>query len=160
MKSGRAMAFVFACLANIAPLRSESFTSLAGVILDASASSVPGALITVVNEDSGFRRATLSETDGGYVVSSLEPGSYKITVRKAGFRTVIRFGVKLNGGQPARVDFRLAVGSILESITVQGSAPLLDSEDASVGTLVGHDEEEHLPWWSHRRPMAKRASSQ
>jgi hypothetical protein len=145
MNFGRTMALALACLASIAPLRSENFTSLAGVILDASASSVPGALITVVNEDSGFRRAALSETDGGYVVSSLEPGSYKITVRKAGFRTVIRFGVKLTAGQPARVDFRLAVGSILESITVEGSAPVLDSEDASVGTMVGRDEEEHLP---------------
>jgi hypothetical protein len=145
MKFGRTMALAFACLASIAPLRSETFTNLSGVIVDASASSVPGALVTVVNEDSGFRRVTLSETDGGYVVPSLEPGSYKITVRKAGFRTMIRFGVKLTSGRPARLDFRMAVGSILESITVEGSAPLLDSEDASVGTLVSHDEEEHLP---------------
>lgn len=145
MNFGRAMAFAAACLAGIAPLRSENVTSLTGVILDASASSVPGASITVVNEDSGFRWNTQSETDGGYVVPSLGPGSYKITVRKAGFRTVIRFGVKLSAGQPARVDFRLAVGSILESITVEGSAPLLNSEDASVGTVAGRDEEEHLP---------------
>jgi hypothetical protein len=145
MNFGRSKAFAFACLASIGLLRSENFTNLSGVIVDASASSVPGALVTVTNEDTGFRRVTLSESDGCYVVSSLEPGSYKITVRKSGFRTVIRFGVKLTADQPARVDFRLAVGSILESITVEGTAPLLDSEDASVGTVIGHDEEEHLP---------------
>ena len=100
-------------------------------------SSVPGAMVTVVNEDTGFRRVTLSQPDGGYSVSSLQPGVYKITVRKAGFRTVIRFGVKLSQAQPARADFGLVVGSVQETITVDGAAPLFNSEDASVGTLVG-----------------------
>ena len=69
--------------------------------------------------------------------ASLQPGVYKITVRKAGFRTMIRFGVKSMKSQPARLDFKLAVGSMQETITVEGSPPLLNSEDASVGTLVG-----------------------
>jgi hypothetical protein len=99
----------------------------------------------VVNEDTGFRRLTQSHPDGGYVVSSLQPGLYKITVRKEGFRTAIRFGVKLNPSQPSRVDFKLVVGSVQETVTVEGSTPLLNTEDASVGTLVGRDEIERLP---------------
>ena len=73
------------------------------------------------------------------------PGVYKITVRKDGFRTLIRFGVKLSPSQPARADFKLVVGSVQETITVEGSTPLLHGEDASVGTLVGRDEIERLP---------------
>src|SRR5579863_9311185 len=145
MNRGRTLALAVVCLAGCALLRSETYATVSGVILDASASSVPGALVTIVNEDSGFRWGALSEPDGGYSVSPLQPGLYKITVRKPGFRTVIRFGVKLSPAQATRVDFRLAIGSVLESITVEGSAPLLNAEDASVGTLLGREEEEHLP---------------
>src|SRR5207237_377933 len=80
-----------------------------------------------------------------YVVSSLQPGVYKITVRKWGFRTVIRFGVDLNPSQPARVDFKLVVGSVQETITVEGAQPLLNREDASVGALISRNEIERLP---------------
>src|SRR5213593_3652838 len=145
MNSGRVQALVLACLAGVAPLRAQNYTHVSGVILDASSSSVPGATVTVVNEDTGFRRLTISQPDGSYVVSPLQPGVYKITVRKSGFRTVIRFGVRLSPSQPARADFRLVVGSVQETITVEGSAPLLNSEDASVATLAGRDEIESLP---------------
>ena len=132
------------CLA-VAPLRAQNYTLIAGIIQDSSGASTPDAMVSVVNEDTGFRRVTQSRSDGGYVVSSLQPGAYKVTVRKEGFRTAIRFGVKLNPAQPSRVDFRLVVGSVQETVTVEGSTPLLNSEDASVGTLAGRDEIERLP---------------
>src|SRR6266581_4655166 len=140
MTSGRVRTLFLACLAGIASLRAQNYTHVSGLVLDASSSSVPGATVTVVNEDTGFRRVALSQPDGSYVVSSLQPGVYKITVRKSGFRTAIRFGVKLSPSQPARADFRLVVGSVQETITVEGSAPLLNSEDPSVATLAGRDE--------------------
>src|SRR5438874_384122 len=103
---------ILACIASTAPLPAQSYTHLAGVIRDPSGAAVPGASVTVVNEDTGFRRLTSSYSDGSYAVVSLEPGIYKITVRTAGFRTLIRLGVRLGVGQPARVDFRLPLGSM------------------------------------------------
>ncbi len=64
-----------------APLGAQQYTHLSGLILDASDSAVPDALVTIVNEDTGFRRITESRPDGGYVFTSLESGIYKITVR-------------------------------------------------------------------------------
>ena len=133
------------CLACLAPLYAQNYTLVTGIIQDASGASAPGALVSVVNEDTGFRRVTQSLSDGAYVVSSLQPGSYKIAVRKEGFRTAIRFGVKLNPSQSSRVDFKLIVGSVQETVTVEGSTPFFNTEDASVGTLVGRDEIERLP---------------
>ena len=123
MKSGRFPASVLICLALLAPLRAQNYTYVLGLIRDPSGASAPDAAITVVNEDTGFRRTTQSRPDGGYVVSSLQPGVYKITVRKTGFRTAIRFGVKLNPSQPARVDFKLVVGSVQETVTVKSATP-------------------------------------
>src|SRR5262249_51137977 len=80
-----------------------------------------------------------------YTVSSLLPGAYKITVRKPGFRTLIRFGVKLSPAQPTRADFSLVIGNVQETITVDGSAELWRAEDASVGVLVGRNEIDKLP---------------
>jgi hypothetical protein len=143
---GRALALFFFYLVILARSSSaQSYSHLSGVILDASLASVPGALVTVVNEDTGLRRVTTSQPDGSYAVSSLQPGVYKITVRTPGFRTMIRFGVKLTESQPARVDFKLVIGSVQETITVEGSAPLFNTEQASVETVVGRDEVDHLP---------------
>src|SRR6202049_3678993 len=111
----------------------NTYSHIAVVILYSSRASVPSALVTVVNEDSGLRRVATSQADGGYAVSSLQPGIYKITVRKPGFRTIIRCGVVLTESKPARVDFKLVIGSVQETITVEGSAPLFNTEEASVG---------------------------
>ncbi|HEY1338297.1 MAG TPA: TonB-dependent receptor, partial [Bryobacteraceae bacterium] len=94
---------------------------------------------------SGFRRTAESEITGDYSVGALEPGVYKITVRKEGFRTVIRFGVKVGLAVAARVDFTLPVGSMQESITVVGDAPLLDRADAATGGQFEAGEIERLP---------------
>jgi hypothetical protein len=142
---GRFPALVLAVFTAALPLLADNYSHVSGLIVDPSAASVPGATVTVVNEDTGLRRVTQSQSDGGYIVSSLQPGVYKITVRKPGFRTMIRFGVKLTESQPARADFKLVVGSLQETVTVEGSAPLLSSDDVSVSTLVNRDEIEHLP---------------
>ncbi|MBL8178571.1 MAG: TonB-dependent receptor [Bryobacterales bacterium] len=118
---------------------------MSGLILDPSAAAVRDASVTVVSEDNGFRRSAVSQSDGSYVVASLQPGLYKMTVRKEGFRTIIRFGVKLDVAQPARVDFQLELGSIQDAITVEGAAPLLNTDDASVGTLVERKWMERMP---------------
>ena len=145
MISTRLLAALLVCLAGGGALRAQQYTHISGVIVDASTSSVPDAMVSVVNEDTGFHHAALSKSDGGYLISSLLPGVYKLTVRKIGFRTMIRFGIRVNETQPARVDFKLVVGSLQETITVEGSPTLLNSDDAAVGTVVGADQIERLP---------------
>ncbi|HXA07058.1 MAG TPA: carboxypeptidase-like regulatory domain-containing protein [Bryobacteraceae bacterium] len=136
--------FTVGCLLSAARMPAQSYTHLSGLILDPSDAAVPGATVSVVNRDTGFRWETRSRSDGSYIVVSLEPGQYKITVRKPGFRTLIRLGVGLDAGQPARVDFTLPLGSMQESITVEGAPPMLCMEDASAGTLIGRDQIERL----------------
>jgi len=116
-----------------------------GHVLDPSAASVSGATVTVVNEDSGFRRTTQSQPDGGYAVGSLAPGTYKVMVQKPGFRTMIRFHIPIERTTPARADFTLSLGSMQETITVEGTAPLLPHDDASVATSIGREEIGRLP---------------
>ena len=144
MNLRRTLALLLILFSSLA--RAETYSRVSGIIIDPSAASVPGAIVTVVSEESGFRRMTMSEADGHYAVSPLQPGIYKITVRRAGFRTMIRFGVKLSESQPARADFKLVVGSVQETITVEGSATPMGSPDEAAGTLIGRDEIDRLPF--------------
>jgi hypothetical protein len=143
------VALSLACLAALAPLSAQQWCSLSGLILDSSAGTVPDAMVSVINEDTGFRRMMQSRTDGVYAVASLQPGTYKVIVRKDGFHTVVRFGVRLDASQSARLDFQLVVGSVQETITVRGEVGWLDRGDASVGILIAGDEAEHLPLNGH-----------
>jgi hypothetical protein len=145
MNVGRLIAAIAACLTCGAPASAQRLTYLHGRVLDPSEAAVAEASVTVVSEDTGFRRTAESQSDGEYTVGSLQPGVYKITVRKEGFRTMVRFNVKLEASQPARADFLLSVGAIEETITVEGTAPLLSPDQASTETRVFHDEIERLP---------------
>jgi hypothetical protein len=118
---------------------------LAGRVLDPSGAAVPEAAITAVNQETGFRRTTPTDTDGTYIVGSLEPGLYKVTVRKEGFIGMIRFDVHVGLLEPARVDFNLIVGAVQETITVEGIAPLVTHEDGSIGARIFRDEIQRVP---------------
>jgi hypothetical protein len=145
MPSGRLAALLVFCAVSVAPAHAQRYADLYGRILDTSEGGIGDAAVTVVNEETGFRRTTTSDPGGQYAVGSLEAGSYKITVRREGFRGAVRFDVQLAAGGSTRADFTLPVGSMNESITVHGIAPMLDRDDASTGGLFEHDEMLRLP---------------
>jgi hypothetical protein len=145
MLTGRLATLLVFCAWGAASAHAQQYADLYGRILDTSDAGIGDASVTVVNEDSGFRRSTVSDDTGAYSVGSLEPGSYKITVRKDRFRSAVRFNVTLTPAAPSRVDFTLFVGSINDSIVVYGTAPMLDRSDAATGGLFEHDEIERLP---------------
>src|ERR1051325_2844180 len=126
-------------------LAAQSYGHLYGRILDVSEGGIPQVAVTVVNEDTGFRRTTQSEPTGAYAVGALQPGVYKITVRKEGFRTLVRFGVNLVAASVTRADFMLPVGPVEETITVEGTAPLIDQESAAVNLRAERSVIDRLP---------------
>jgi len=118
---------------------------LCGRILDISEGAISEATVTVTSEETGFRRVARSDPAGNYAIASLDPGVYKVTVRKVGFNTVMRFGVRVSPGSAARADFALPVGSVEESITVEAAEPPAERPDASTGGSVERGEIERLP---------------
>jgi hypothetical protein len=145
MPYGRLPALLVICGLSLSPAWAQGYAELFGQILDPSEAGVADAVVTVIDEDTGFRRQVMSETGGMYAVGSLAPGSYKVTVRKEGFGIVMQFGVKLSSAAATRRDFHLPVGIFEDSIVVSGTAPSLDRQDASVGGRFDADEIAHLP---------------
>jgi hypothetical protein len=145
MVPGRSVAwFVLLWLAAI-PATAQRHAEIFGRIVDQSSGAVADASITIQDEETGYRRVAQSDILGGYAVGSLTPGSYKITIRKEGFRPVMEFGVKVTSAEATRRDFQLSVGSVGESVTVIGTAPAMERTDASTGAQFDFDEAAQLP---------------
>jgi hypothetical protein len=140
-----AFCLALACLCGGRVLTGQELSQLSGFLWDSSGALIPGADLTVVGEETGFRRVTTSGTAGGYQVAYLQPGRYKVTVHREGFRTLVRFGLKLDAGQGLRADFHLELGSANDVITVRDEPALLNTDDASISTLVGRGWIENLP---------------
>src|SRR5215472_7045916 len=116
-----------------------------GYIFDPTHRAMPGAQIVVEDPNTGAIRNTSTNQQGLYSVPALSPGLYNIAIEATGFKTIYRNGMVLEADQQARLDFTLTIGSKTESITVEGSAPLLNTSDASVSTLIGNQFVTNMP---------------
>ncbi|MBV9742646.1 MAG: carboxypeptidase regulatory-like domain-containing protein, partial [Acidobacteriia bacterium] len=131
-------------LAAATPLLAQN-AELSGLISDPSGLSVPSAKIVVQSADTGATRTVSSNQQGEFSVPALQPGPYNITVEANGFRTVHQNDVVVEVDQRARLDFALTIGNNAESITVEGSTPLLNASDASVSTVIVNRFVEDMP---------------
>ena len=135
---------VFVALLAAAALRGQN-ARISGFISDPSGLTVPSARVVAQSAQTGARRAVSSNQYGEYSVPALLPGAYELTVEANGFKTIHQSGILLEVDQRARLDFTLTVGSTSETITVEGSAPLLNQSDASVSTVIGNRFVENMP---------------
>ena len=106
---------------------------------------VVAAEINVRNEQTGGRRTTESNETGFYSVFSLSPGVYRISVRAPGFETIIREGIKLEIGENARLDFNPRIGDSRSVVTVHADAAPVNTQDASVGTVIDRNFIDEMP---------------
>src|SRR5512139_2650655 len=106
-------------LGGTALVAQSTTAEITGKVTDASGASVPGAAITVLNVDTGTKRDTSSNEAGIYSAPALQPGNYRVTVQKEGFRPVSRSGITLTVDQVSRIDFRLEVGGVSETVDVK-----------------------------------------
>jgi hypothetical protein len=118
---------------------------IVGVVTDASSGVIAGATLTVTNNDTGMRRVARTGDSGVYAVSALRPGHYKVSIRKEGFQTTTRLGVRVTSGEAARVDFSLGVGGMTESVTVWSDHDVLQRDSAALTSALGADTIERLP---------------
>jgi hypothetical protein len=118
--------------------------TLEGRVVDSSGAAAPGATITVVAPATGFTRATTSDADGSFRFASLPVGTYDVTVKLSGFKTIEQKAVVLNVATTRTVDVSLAVASVEEAVTVMAESPVVISEPA-IGTVVSQKELENLP---------------
>jgi hypothetical protein len=119
--------------------------AISGRVEDASGAAVSGATVTAKDVETGATRAVTTGPSGDYRVLSLPVGLHEIRVEKEGFRAAVRTGIKLDVGEEAVVNFRLAVGGARQEITVSEETSVVNTTTASVSGLVGEREVKDLP---------------
>ena len=119
--------------------------TISGLITDATGAVVPGAKVNLQSVDRGTISSAITNNAGIYVFASVLPGPYQLTVLKAGFKQVDFLGLIVNVQDHIEQNFRLQIGSVSESVTVEASAATLNTQDASVSTVVDRQFAENLP---------------
>jgi len=126
------------------PVLAQTLGTITGEVKDASGGVVPGATITVTNKATNATRTTTSNDVGLFEVPALPPGAYTVKTELDGFKTTSR-DLELQVQQTVRVDFALELGTISEMATVTGVSPLVETSNATVGTVIENRRIVELP---------------
>ncbi len=133
-------------LATIQPVGAQQTSgTLLGSISDSTGASMAGVAIRVTNLATNIQRDVQTDAAGNYRIPSLPAGNYRLRVSKEGFQLQQIESLALQVEQAARYDFALKIGNITETVDVVASSTLLQTENASVGTVIDASKIVDLP---------------
>lgn len=141
----RGVGIILGLLASVLAASAQATTGdIVGRVTDTSGAVLPGTTVTVTNVDTGGSRTAVTSETGDYVFNLLPIGTYTVRVELQGF--LAQDGrVAIATGDRARLDVRLQLGTLSETVQVTGEAPLLQTESATVGALVTAKAVQDLP---------------
>jgi hypothetical protein len=117
---------------------------LRGSVKD-SGGVVPGVDVTLTNESTNIARSTTTNERGEYVFAAVDPGTYKMKAVLQGYKTYEQAGLRIGTQQFVTLDVMLEVGRLEENITVTGASPLIETSNASQGTVLDTQALQALP---------------
>jgi hypothetical protein len=123
----------------------ETRATLSGTVTDASGATVPAATVHLLTAETNEQLTATSNDQGQYRFLFVNPGTYRLTAEKTGFKLFQRDGIQLSVGEAATLDISMLLGSQSETVTVSASAPLLEAEKSDLGTVVDQNNLKQLP---------------
>jgi hypothetical protein len=151
MKALRAlwkMLLVVPCLTILftPALRAQLYSGrVTGVVTDQTGAVVPDATCHLVDEGKGYSFNAVTDSTGSYLMNSIPPGAYRLTVESKGFRSQTQSGILINVNQNVTVNVSLQVGPTTQSVEVTAQAPLLQAQDAATGQVVNRQFLNDIP---------------
>ncbi len=138
--------FIVASIATISSAQTTTGTFL-GFVTDASGAALDGAKVTVTNEATGLTRNVTTKPSGEYLIALLPVGRYTLMFEAPNFKRHVARGLALELDQKVKIDIRLEVGQITESVTsdAANSAPLIHTETAEAGEVIENKRIVELP---------------
>jgi Carboxypeptidase regulatory-like domain len=139
-----ALCLIFAANGSIAFAQTPTAT-VTGQVRDASGAAVPGVRVSARNVQTNIEREAVTSENGDYTIPLLNIGEYQVSVEKQGFKKAVKTGLILQVDQKARLDFTLEVGQVSESVEVAAATSLIQTDSASVGTVIDNKRVLELP---------------
>ena len=137
--------FLFFVLISIPTFAQTVDTAIVGTVSDNSGAVMIGATVTITSPATGIEKKAVTTSTGEYRVTYLTPGSYDVTVSANGFTSYEQKGIVLQINQQERINVILKPGGGQQTVEVEASQPLLQTEDSSLGVVVGTESAENLP---------------
>jgi Carboxypeptidase regulatory-like domain len=141
---GRTLVVGLTWLFLCAPCVAQTLGTITGEVRDSTGGVVPGATVTVVNNATSATRTTSSNAAGLFDFPALQPGAYTVKTELEGFKTATS-DVELQVQQTARINFTLELGVLSETATVIGVSPLVETANATIGTVIENRRIVELP---------------
>jgi hypothetical protein len=139
------LVIVFAIVLGASVFPQSPTGSIGGIVFDTDARTIPGAEIIVVNDLTRVQYETKTNEAGIYAVPNLPPGPYRVQASKVGFKTLIKPDIIVNVQDAITINFTLPVGAASIAVTVEGGAPMINTTDATVSTVVDRNFVENMP---------------
>ena len=124
----------------------QSSGSFTGIVTDTLGAVVPQVSLTATEVETGLTRAATSGADGSYELPLLPPGHYRISAEKQGFKKATQGIIELRVDAHVKVDLQLQPGEVTTVVNVEGSAAVLDTQTATVGTTIEQSKISELPY--------------
>jgi hypothetical protein len=121
------------------------YGSIVGSVSDPQGAAIPGATVTATNTGTGLTLNAVTDTDGNYAFRNLLPGVYDLGASLQGFRELKQTGLRVSAGNPVRVELKLEVGALAETVNVVSETTLLQTEKADLSTELSSKEIVNLP---------------
>jgi hypothetical protein len=146
---GRCIWFVALFLSIIATAPDATaqvlYGGVTGAVTDSTGANVPGATVTITHKETNLSREAVSNETGIFTFTNVQAGTYDVKVAMSGFREFVKTNVPVSVNQISRVDVKLEVGALTETVTVQSAAELLQTDKADVHTELKSTEITALP---------------
>jgi Carboxypeptidase regulatory-like domain/TonB dependent receptor-like, beta-barrel len=123
----------------------QGLGSIVGRVTDPNGGAVAGAEVTAKQEATGFARSATTDADGLYIIPSLRPATYSVTVEAKGFSTSRQMDITLLADQTLTVNVSVAVGSTTETVTVVGNALQVDTSTSTLKQVIEQQRISELP---------------
>jgi len=131
---------------SITPLMGQTiYGSVVGTITDQSGAALGGATVTLTNTRTGERHQVQSGRGGDYQFLNLVPGTYRVEVEQSGFKKATREDIEVTVSGAIRADVSMQLGEVNQTVEVNASAPLLQTENANLSQVVNTRAVQELP---------------
>jgi hypothetical protein len=130
------LVLLLTCLAG----RAQQNSTITGTVLDKGGAAVPGAEVTLTQQQTGFVFKTVSNDSGNFAFNGLNVGTYDLKATAKGFDAYVEKGIIVNVSQTTRVDATLTVGSVDQTVTVQSDVLTVQTDSNVVSTLVSEEQ--------------------
>jgi hypothetical protein len=125
--------------------QSVSTAQINGTIRDQGGAILPGVTVTVTQTETGLVRTAVSDETGSYILQNLPIGPYRFDAELQGFRKFVQTGIVLQVNANPTLNVTLQLGQLAETITVQGTAALVETRNPGIGQVITNQQVLELP---------------